>query len=428
MNKFIFKNINGTISLPGDRSISHRALFLSALSTGKITITGLSVSPNVNSTIELLRQCHISVIRSGNCYTVKGNGLYGIKEPHNVLDAGNSGTTIRIASGILGPQRFYSVLTGDEAVRDNSIRRIVAPLEKMGIRIYCKSNNSFPPITILPCNKIRAISYKMAIPSARIKSALLFAGLYTKKEMIINEPFRSPDHTERIFQLFNIPVERKKNKIILNNKGKSFKGKNITIPGDFSFAAYFIVAALITPKSRISIKNVCLNETRIGLLNVLQRMGAKIEIKNMRKQCNEAVGDLTVQSSNLIGTEIKEKEIPLFKDELPILSIAATAAQGRTTFTGAQILRTKEYNRLKYITENLKGLGVPVKELNNGFVIKGESALNTKNVVRSFSDSRITMSFIIAATLLKNGIKIDDISSINNYYPDFINELRKAAK
>lgn len=428
MNKFSFKSINGSITVPGDKSISHRAVFLASLSEKPITIEGLQESQAVKCSIDIMKQCAVPIYKKNNKYYIEGKGLFGLKEPTQILDAGNSGTTIRIVSGILGAQNFYSVITGDYSLIERPMGRIIKPLHKMGINIYGKNNNRFAPLTILPANKIKGITYKMPLPSAQVKSAILFAGLYSKKEVIINEPISTQNHTERMFSFFNIPLEIKKNRIILNNQAQSIKGKNITIPGDFSSAAYYIVAALITPNSKVLIKNVGLNQTRIGLIKVLQRMGGRIEIKNTRIKNNEPIGDVTAYSSRLIGTEIKDDEIPFLINEIPILSIAAVAAQGRTTITGAHELRIKESDRIEAITSNLKLLGVDVKEFEDGFVIKGTDDLNAQKPLKSYNDHRIVMSLIVASGLIKNRIIIDNTDSLKTSYPNFINDFTRISK
>ncbi len=428
MYKFFIKNFNGTLIVPGDESISHRAFFLSSLAEKEIKIKGVTENQDILHTIDILKKCNINISKKNKTYFVKGNSLYGLSEPDQVLNAGRSGTTLRIACGLLGPQNFYSILTGDKTITNKSIESVIIPLSNMGIKIYGKKNNTTPPVTILPCSKVKGTSYKLPFSSAQVKSSILFSSLYSNKETIIYEPVRSRDHTERMFEYFNIPIKLESEKITIFNKTQNFKGKNLTIPGDFSIASYYIIGALISPKSRITIKNVGLNLTRTGALNVLKRMGAKIEIKNTRKINNEMVGDITAISSNLIGAKIKTDEIPLLIDEIPILSIAAVAAQGRTTFMGSKELRKTDQKRLKTIIESLIKSGVPIKDLQDGFTIKGDTKLNTKNKTYSFNDHKIALSFIIASILSDTGVSMKNIDPILKKYPNFNNDLRKVSK
>ncbi len=425
MNSFSIKRFKGNIIVPGDKSISHRSIMLSSLATNTIQIRNLLEGEDVLHTINLFRSCGITINKIDKNYYVEGQGLWGLKEPATVLDVGNSGTTLRLTSGILGAQNFYSVLTGDTSICQRPMRRIISPLTHMNVKIFGRAHNQYPPIAILPSKKIKGITYPLPLPSAQVKSAILFAGLYARNQIIIIENVKTRDHTERLFEYFDIPIQHAGQKIILNNKMNNFKGKDIFIPGDFSSAAFFIVGACITPDSKIVIQDVGLNPTRTGLLNVLKRMGAKITLSNIRKKNNEEIGTITALYSNLQGIEINPEEIPLLIDEIPILSIAALHAKGFTILKGAKELRVKESDRIKSITDNLKLLGAKVKELEDGFIINGQSHLNEKKVIDTHNDHRMAMSFIIASSLLKKGILLNEIDSIKTSFPNFIKLINK---
>ncbi len=425
--KFNLKNIRGNLRVPGDKSISHRAVMLSSISKGIAQIDNLLESEDVLSTINIFKECGIEISKAGKTYYINGKGLYGLKEPENILNVNNSGTTIRIVSGILGAQGFISVLTGDNSIRHRPMKRIITPLSKMGIKIYGRKNNNYPPLTIIGNKNIKAIKYKSPVASAQVKSAILFAGLYASGKVIVEEPFKSRDHTEMMFDYFNIPIKIKDNKIILNNRRREIISKNIYVPGDISSAAYFIVAGLLGGNDRIRINDVGLNLTRRQIINVLRRMGANIFITNVRIKNNEQIGDIVVRKSKLKATEIFPEEIPKLIDDIPILSIAAASAEGITRIRGARELRVKESDRIKSIVYNLKNLGVEVKEYEDGFDIKGVKKLKSNKMIKTFNDHRIAMSFIIASILTDKGLILDRVDSIKTSYPGFLSDIRKVS-
>ncbi|MDD5066505.1 MAG: 3-phosphoshikimate 1-carboxyvinyltransferase [bacterium] len=424
-NHFLIKQIRGSISVPGDKSISHRAVMLSSLATGTVRIENLLESEDVLNTVKIFQQCGIEIKKIEKNYYINGKGLFGLSEAGHILDVGNSGTTLRLMCGILSGQNFYSVLTGDDSILKRPVKRIIRPLQKMNIRIFSRMDNGYPPVTILPSSQIKSIKYELPVASAQVKSAILFAGLYSKKKVIIIEKTDTRDHTERMFQYFNIPLKKNKEQIILNNRQMPFQGRDIFIPGDFSSASYFIVGALLAPASKITINDLSLNPTRIGLFNVLRRMGAKINLSNIRKKNNEEIGTVSASSSELKGTGINPEEIPLLIDEIPILSIAALKAKGFTVLKGAGELRVKESDRIRSIVENLKVLGANIRERDDGFIINGEKELKEKKLIKTYKDHRIAMSFIMASSLLKKGIIIEEIDSIKTSFPSFIKLLNK---
>ncbi len=422
------EELKGKVKVPGDKSISHRAVLLGAICNGNMRIENLLESEDVKATLRLIKALGIEYEKVGKAYYIKGKGLNGLKEPENVIDAGNSGTTIRIGSGVLAAQPFFSVITGDSSLIKRPMKRIIIPLSKMGATIRGRENNSYPPLAILGAKKIKGIKYKLPVPSAQVKSSILFAGLFARQKTIIIEPVKSRNHTELMFQYLGINLDLEKDKIILNNKRKEIKPKEIYVPGDFSSASFFIAGALLKEGSKITIPDVGLNPTRTGLLKVLERMGAKIIIKNKRILNNEPVGTIIVEYSKLKGTEVKPEEIPLMIDEIPVLSVIAIKAEGKTIIRGAEELKYKESNRLKAIVENLTHLGVEVKELKDGLEISYTKKIKENANLKSYNDHRIAMAFLIASILTRRGVKIDSIDSIKISYPGFISDLKKVTK
>ncbi len=426
--KFNLKKISGVVKVPGDKSISHRAVMLASISKGVSRIYNLLESDDVLSTVDMFRKLGVKIEKVNKTYYVYGAGLFGLKEPDDVLNVNNSGTTIRIGSGILAAQNFVSVLTGDSSILKRPMGRIVKPLRKMGAILYGKNNNTLPPLVIVGSSNIKGIKYKSSVASAQVKSAVLFAGLYSKSKVVYIEPSKSRDHTEMMFDYFNIPIKICGNKIVLKNKQKEIHAKDITVPGDISSAAYFIVAALLKPGNKVRIPGVGLNITRRAIIDVLRRMNANIEIKNVRIKNNEQIGDVVVSYSPLKGTVVKAEEIPFIIDEIPVLSIAAMAADGITVIRNAKELRVKESDRINAIVVNLQKLGVPVKEFDDGFVITGVKKIKSNKVINTFNDHRIAMSFIISSLLSDRGVVIDSLDSIKTSYPGFLTDIRRVSK
>ena len=305
------------------------------------------------------------------------------------------------------------------------MKRIIEPLTKMGAKIFGRNNNQNPPITIVGTHKIKGITYKLKMASAQVKSSILLAGLYAKSKVTIIEPVESRDHTERMFEYLRIPIKKENNKIILYNKAKEFKARNIYVPGDISSASYFIVGALLKEGNKIKLEKVGINPTRMGLINVLKRMGANIKIVNQKIVNNERVGNIIVEYSKLHSVKIMPYEIPFLIDEIPILAVASLKAEGKMIIRGAKELRYKESDRIKAIVTNLKSLGVNVKEYEDGFEMKVKKAIKDNVLIQTFNDHRIAMAFIVATLLTKKGLKFDNIDSIRISYPGFISALKK---
>jgi len=420
MDKIITRvsTLKGCIEVSGDKSISHRALILGAMCSGDVTIANLSTGADCVSTAECLKLLGVEIKTSDKQTIVKGRGLHGFCEPDDILNAGNSGTTMRLLSGLLAGQPFYSVLTGDNSLRTRPMERIIKPLKLMGAHILARDNN-FPPLTITG-QSLHGIEYQMPIASAQVKSAILIAGLYCEKETSVIEKFRSRDHTEKMLKHFGCKIKFSDNEIILN--GGQPEAQDIWVPGDISSAVFFIVASLLTPDSKIEISNVGLNETRVGFLKVLQKMGANITIKLTGIRNEEPYGIIKAGSSKLKAIEIGPETIPSMVDEIPLLALAATQADGTTIIRGARELRFKESDRLNGIATQLNRLGAVVTEKPDGLQIAGPTPLKG-TTVDSFDDHRLAMTLAIAGLTADNETIIKNAESVAISFPEFFDKL-----
>jgi len=410
------KTVSGKINIPGDKSISHRAIILSMLCTGKTYIHNLLEAEDVKNTIKISKLLGLTIIKHQEFIEVNGLGLNGLSKPSGNLDFGNSGTSLRLFMGILSSQNFTSILTGDESLLNRPMERVAIPLKQMGARISMIDGKA--PITIKPPKKrLQGINYQLDIPSAQIKSAIIFASLFCKNDSSISFNSITRDHTERMLQLFNYPIISKKNTIKIQ-AGKLETPRQIDIPGDFSSASFFIVATLIAKKSKVTICNVGLNDTRTGLLQILKLMGADITINITKHDSYEIVGDITIQSSNLHGIRVPKELISLAIDELPLIFIAAANAKGQTIIRNAEELRFKESDRIKSMVSLLKILNIDVTEYHDGLDIRGGSIEGGE--INSFGDHRIAMSALIASCASKEKIIVSNCENINTSFPTFI--------
>ena len=410
------KTVSGKINIPGDKSISHRAIILSMLCTGKTYIHNLLEAEDVKNTIKISKLLGLTIIKHQEFIEVNGLGLNGLSKPSDNLDFGNSGTSLRLFMGILSSQNFTSILTGDESLLNRPMERVAIPLKQMGARISMIDGKA--PITIKPPKKrLQGINYQLDIPSAQIKSAIIFASLFCKNDSSISFNSITRDHTERMLQLFNYPIISKKNTIKIH-AGKLETPRQIDIPGDFSSASFFIVATLIAKKSKVTICNVGLNDTRTGLLQILKLMGADITINITKHDSYEIVGDITIQSSNLHGIRVPKELISLAIDELPLIFIAAANAKGQTIIRNAEELRFKESDRIKSMVSLLKILNIDVTEYHDGLDIRGGSIEGGE--INSFGDHRIAMSALIASCASKEKIIVSNCENINTSFPTFI--------
>ena len=412
--------IKGSITVPGDKSISHRALLLGAIAEGITIIRNLSPAADVRSTLNCLKQLQVETEEKNSYMEIEGKGLYGIKASSTPLNCSNSGTTMRLLSGILAAQPFSSTLIGDESLNKRPMNRIIEPLTRMGAKIESLSGGLAP--LAIHGNRLRSIYYQNAVASAQVKSCIMLAALYAPGLTTLVEPHLSRDHTERMFSDFGFPIKRHGLKISLIGPAKLI-GCQVDIPGDFSSAAFFIGAALITPNSQLEIKNVGINPTRTGLLDVLNQMGAKIEINKHSGTSSEPIGDLKICTSQLNSVEITSELIPRLIDEIPILAIITTQAKGRTILSGARELRVKESDRLHAITKNLSLMGAQIEQREDGFIIQGPQKLNGA-ILNSFNDHRIAMSFSIAGLIAHGETQIVDAECVAVSMPNFFDVLK----
>lgn len=414
------RRISGSITVNGDKSITHRSVILGAISEGRSRVCNYLRSEDCESTINAFRKMGVKFNTEGSELHINGVGLTCLKEPEEVIDLGNSGTSLRLLTGLLAAQPFFSVLTGDSSLLRRPMKRVIEPVLKMGGEIWAKSGNSCAPIAIKG-RQLSGIEYTLPVASAQVKSAIILASLNASSETSIVEPIPSRDHTERMLVFFGGSCEKKGNVIKVANS-HDLKGREVNVPGDISSAAYFIVAALICPGSMLEIKGVGLNPGRTGIIDILRNMGARIEIENERVDSGEPVGDIIVFSSDLRGTVIDKELVPRAIDELPIISVAASLAEGETVIKDALELRVKESDRILTMGTELAKLGVDISMLEDGMIIKGrESLLGAQ--CKSYGDHRVVMSLAIAALRSKGDMEIDNIKSVNTSFPDFFSIL-----
>ena len=415
--------LKGNISVPGDKSISHRSLILGSIAQGGTRIYNFLNSLDCLKTLECMQALGAEIeLGKDNSVKIKGKGLYGLQEPKDILDVGNSGTTIRLLAGLLSGQDFYSVLNGDASIRKRPMKRVVEPLRLMGADIWGRKDGQFAPLSVRG-NKLNPLHYTLPVASAQVKTALLLAGLYTIGETVIKEPLPTRDHTERMLEIMQADLKISPTEIKVIG-GKELKGADIFIPGDISSAAYFIVAASILKGSQIIIKQVGFNPTRIGIIGILNKMGAKIDILKYQIKSNESQADLKIEYSDLKGIEIGKEEIPLLIDELPLIAVVASQAKGKTVVSGAKELRVKETDRIKAIVSELKKMGACIEEKEDGFIVEGPSKLKG-SVYESYNDHRIAMSLAVAALLAEGKTIIKNSECIDISFPGFEKTLQK---
>lgn len=409
------RKIKGSLALPADKSISHRALMLSAISEGKTVIKDFLDSDDTRATINCLKKLGVKIKQKNKALIVEGKGKYFSKNKKIRLFANESGTTIRILSGLLAAQKFPVKFDAAEALRKRPMGRIILPLAGMGANI--KSQNRYPPLEFKPAKEIKSANLKLAIASAQVKSAVMLAALYADKSTLVSEPYQSRDHSERMFKLFGVDVKRNSKGISIKPPAGLVSPKKIFIPSDFSSAAFFIVLGLILKQSKITLRKVNINPTRCGLLKVLKRMNAKISFKN-KQNYYEPYSDIVVESSELKATRVNADEIPSLIDEVPILSVAAAFAKGRTRIDGLRELRVKETDRIKSISYNLKAAGIKLKVFHQALEIEAAKVFK-KASFKSFGDHRTAMSAIILGSAI-GGCSVDNIKCINKSFPGFI--------
>ncbi len=416
------KPLRGELAVPGDKSIAHRAVMLASVARGQSRIFNLSSGDDNSRTVRAFRQLGVEIFRDGEALCVEGKGWDGLAPPDKVIDCGNSGTTMRLMSGLLSGRPFLSKLDGDESLRQRPMQRIIVPLNLMGAQIASAAGNGLAPLEIHG-GGLHGIDYRMPIASAQVKSAILLAALQASGTTTLEEPIKSRDHTEVMLRGFGCRIRTEDRTITLAG-GQNLRAQEVRIPGDISSAAFFLIAASVVPGSDIVVRNVGCNPTRDGIVEVLRRMGAAIEIVNERAEAGERVADIRSRAGALRGVDVEPELAARTIDEYPVLAIAAAVADGVTTFSGVKELRYKESDRIAAMTEGLRNLGVKVDEREDGMTIYGGSRLRGGSV-RSFADHRVAMSFAVAALCSDDAIEIDDARCADISFPTFFESMEK---
>lgn len=418
------KSIRGEIIVPGDKSISHRSIMLGAIANGTTTVRGFLRGEDNMSTMGAFRAMGVRIDDDGQTINIHGCGLHGLKEPADVLDCGNSGTTIRLITGLLSGQSFFSVVTGDQYLRKRPMKRVVEPLSRMGASISGRNQGGLAPLAING-RPLTAIDYQSPVSSAQIKSSIMLAGLYADGDTTVREPSLSRDHSERMFDLFGASIKPFDGGVTVRG-GTELQAREVVVPGDISSSAFFMVAALITPGSELLIRNVGVNPTRTGVIDILKEMGGDIQLLDQRTVSGEPVADLLVRTSDLKGVSISGALIPRAIDEFPAICIAAARAEGVTSIRDARELRVKETDRISAMAQNLRILGVEISECDDGMDIIGSECLRG-GVIDSFGDHRIAMSLSIAALVASTGITVNDTDCVATSFPNFYRLLENVS-
>ena len=418
--KTTISHLNGSIRVPGDKSISHRSIIFGSLAEGETKVYDILRGEDVLSTMQVFRDLGVEIEDKDGVITIQGVGMDGLKAPQNALDMGNSGTSIRLISGVLAGADFEVEMFGDDSLSKRPMDRVTLPLKKMGVTISGQTERDLPPLHLKGTKNLRPIRYELPIASAQVKSALIFAALQAQGQSVIIEKECTRNHTEDMLQQFGGDLSVDGKKITVQGPQK-LSGQTVVVPGDISSAAFWLVAGLIVPNSRVVLKNVGINETRTGIIDVIRAMGGKLEITDMDPIAKSAT--LTVETSDLKGTEIGGALIPRLIDELPIIALLATQAQGQTVIKDAEELKVKETDRIQVVADALNSMGATITPTTDGMIIKGKSALHGARV-NTFGDHRIGMMTAIAALLVADGeVELDRAEAINTSYPSFFDDL-----
>ena len=409
-------SLRGELTVPGDKSISHRSVMFGALADGLTEIHGFLQGADCLSTISCFSKMGISIENQGETVLVHGRGLHGLTAPDSVLDCGNSGTTTRLISGILSAQKFDTTLTGDASIQKRPMKRIIDPLSQMGAKIESVNGNGCAPLHITG-SPLHGIHYNSPVASAQVKSSILLAGLYADGETRVTEPYISRDHSERMLSAFGADIHTEGTTAILQ-PAKQLYGQKIQVPGDISSAAFFIAAGLIVPDSEILIENTGINPTRAGILKVCEDMGGDITLLNERTEGGEKIADILVRTSKLHATTIEGDIIPTLIDEIPVIAVMAAVAEGTTVIKDAAELKVKETDRIETVTDNLKAMGADVTPTDDGMIIHGGNPLHGTSI-HTLLDHRIAMAFSIAALVAEGNTKILDSKCVDVSYPTF---------
>lgn len=414
------KGLAGCIRVPGDKSISHRSIMFGSLAKGVTTVHDILRGEDVLSTMQVFRDLGVQIEDDGNVVTINGVGFAGLQAPTNKLNMGNSGTSIRLISGVLAGQDFAVEMFGDDSLSKRPMDRITVPLRQMGVQIAGRTNRDLPPLTIHGNKNLQPIHYTLPVASAQVKSALIFAALQAQGESVIVEKEMTRNHTEDMIKQFGGQISVNGKEIRIQG-GQEFTGQNVLVPGDISSAAFWIVAGLIIPNSKIILENVGINETRTGILDVVKAMGGHINLSNIDRVAKSAT--ITIETSELVGTEIGGEIIPRLIDELPIIALLATQAKGQTVIRDAEELKVKETDRIQVVVDALNSMGADITPTEDGMIIKGKTSLHGAKV-HTFGDHRIGMMTAIAALLVNDGqVELERAEAINTSYPNFFADL-----
>lgn len=418
--------LKGELTAEADKSISHRSVIFSGLARGESVIRNFLLAADTLSSYNCMRQLGVEMTREGSFIRVQGKGIEGLQEPVDILDCGNSGTTMRLLSGLLSARSFFSVLSGDSSLNKRPMKRIISPLNSMGAVINARSQGNYPPLAINGQN-LTAINYTLPVASAQVKSALFLAALTADGETTITEPHKSRDHTERMLGAMGAGIQEEGLKIKLR-PGANLLPQEFIVPGDISSAAFFMVAAAIVPGSELLIKGVGINPTRSGIIDLLIQMNANIKIENQQVISGEPVADLIVSHSELKAVEVSGDMVPRLIDELPVLAVAMAVASGTSIVHDAQELRVKETDRIEAITAELKKMGVVAEAMEDGFIIQGGAGTLKGTQVNSHGDHRIAMSLAVAALLAEGETVIANPQAVDISFPGFWQEMERLSR
>lgn len=414
------KEIRSTITIPGDKSISHRSVIIGSIAEGITEIENFLPGQDCVSTVRCMRQLGIEIEEiSPTHLKVHGKGLHGLLEPQDVLNVGNSGTTIRLLTGVLAGQKFFGTLNGDASIRKRPMKRVAVPLQQMGAKIWGREGGKFAPLAIQG-GSLQGIHYHTPVASAQLKSAVLLAGLYASGNTAVTEPAQSRNHTEKMLRAFGADIQCEG--LNTSIRSGSLKGQKVFVPGDISSAAFFLVAAAVIPGARITVEKVGVNETRTGIIDVLKAMGAKVSLSHVQESSGERMADITVEGTMLNGVEIGGELIPRLIDEIPVLAVAAAAAQGTTVIKNAAELKVKESNRLQAVSIELRKFGVAIQETEDGLIIQGGQNYSGA-VCESYHDHRIAMACALMGLISKGRTVVRDAECIDISFPGFAETL-----
>lgn len=411
---------DAVVGMPGDKSISHRAIMLGSIAEGQTTVDGFLAGDDCLATMAAFRQMGVEIEQpTPTDLEIYGVGLHGLQQPATDIDLGNSGTAMRLLTGVMAGQKFAATLTGDESLTGRPMQRIITPLSRMGAVI--ESRDGKPPLTIRGNENLRFIDYELPMASAQVKSAILLAGLYAKGQTTVSEPAPTRDHTERMLRAMGVEIATTNGRISLDGQ-QLLHGCPIHIPGDLSSAAFVMLATLLADNAEVLIRNVGVNPTRSGVIDILQAMGAKIALENTRVLGEEPAADIRVHSSQLHGIVVDPALVSLAIDEFPVLFVAAAAANGRTVFSGLAELRVKESDRIAAMSGGLRSLGIKVEDSEDGAIVHGGRF--TTGEVQSFGDHRVAMSLAAAATISEGPVTVHDVATVETSFPGFVSCLQ----